>query len=929
MKKIATIVLLLVMAGGLAQELTNDAGTAQARTFEQVVDAWLAGTATRADVKQVLIEEYKAGTMTRERLKTAIIDAYKAGKLTRDDLKWLIIHMYQAGELKREDLRWLLVNAYKEGKLTRDDLKWLIFHAYYVGELTRDDIHWLVIKAYKTGELTWPDVKWLLLEAKKAGELRADDIRWLLLMAYKAGDLSKTEVEEVVTEGTTSGSITTTELTAEDIVSTQAVETTSTTTVAVPAELTTIEATTPTTGGEAGQVQPVAVEAQPVEITPTTTATQVMEQVSGEVQDPQQVVEQEVSESAKDSCDVGQYTLAVEKSVIGMKGVIDYVGTELKLDTAELEAIKNDLYNTLVDTTAGGQTPSTTGDIVDKAKGLMEEFKQKATSLEGFNKAKAEEYIQKALTDNTDYLNGIETERNKACAAIVLKRFDVFIENTAKVLKEMEEAGTDAQIIANLKYKLDTLIKMRSDLQEALDANDRTKFLAVENAFRDLMNELRLKGTAVQVVAREVFGNEVSRLAMYRAIVAKAERRVEELASSGVDMTDVKQKLAGVSAKLDEAEAALKETKTKWAEKDYSAAKDANERARKLLDEAKELYSNIRLDVKEKIQASVCGDVATVVANAETEVQTANKALTDLANNSNVDTADLSEPIADLKRLQEILVEAKKAKESGNTQEVCALLQKAREIHANLKDAVKDYRKVAAGQAIASTTQIAEVATAVSAGGAAEPVPTSAASTAVMRTIAERPAVLREFCDKEPQKCTELLKNNPVIARIVKEKASDVVENLINSGAASTTEIAKIYNVRAEVIKENLAQQTAKVEESKNIVRAKIAEGTASGQAITTAVKAEQVSEAVKTRIERLGVIDKVLDRIKARNIRITLKCRNAVKSAIEAGVTDEEKLVEICKQGVFGGAVSETGAESSAGSAAGSAVETGTEGTS
>lgn len=547
----------------------------------------------------------------------------------------------------------------------------------------------------------------------------------------------------------------------------------------VPTDLITIEAETELT-------EP----AEPVEINSTTTAEQVIEEVQGEVVDPEIVIEDQVPQTEQLSCEVGRYTYATELAVIRMNAVMNYIETELGLDTAELEAIKNDLYSTIAD--AGSATTKDQYEqILEKSKGLVSDFREKARALEGFDQTKAQEYIDKALADNKDYLSGIEAERNKACATTVLTRFDVFIENTAKVLKEMEEAGTDPQIIANLKYKLDLLIKMRADLQSALDSGDRTKFLAVEQAFKDLMRELKLKGNIVRVIARNLFGQQVSRLAIYRNIVKQAEARLDKLAQSGVDTTGLQAKLDEVKAKLDDAEAALRDAKQKWSEKDYSGAKEAGEKAIALLDEARNIYSTLQLDAGRGLLKSVCKDLPGIIAKAETAIQAAESEI------SVLDNETAQEPVANINRLKEFVDKAKNLKDSGKLDNACELLQKAQNLHTKLKDDVKDYKRIKAGERLVSDDQL------------------ESGAAAAIKAAIQRPQIVKDFCERNPAKCAQVLKNNTALARVVRERAADVVQTVVESGEVNASAVGPIRTKIKEAIRQEVQERIK--EKLKNI----------------------------------------------------------------------------------------------------------------
>lgn len=537
---------------------------------------------------------------------------------------------------------------------------------------------------------------------------------------------------------------------------------------------------------ELAPVETAETPTTPVAITPTTTADQVMTQATGEVQDPELVVEDQVPEPEQLSCSAGLYTHATEQTVVKMKAIIDYVQTDLKLDTAELEAIKNDLYNNILNV----QLVRTRDDyeaLVEKSRGLVTEFKQKANSLSGFDKIAAQQYIDKAMTDNAEYLGGIEAERNKACEAVVLKRFDVFIDNAAKVLNEMEEAGTSGQVIANLKYKLDLLIKMRGELQTALDAGDQEKFLAVENAFQDLMGEMRLKGNLVRVIAREAFGREVSRLAIYRGILKQAETRIDKLAQFGVDITGIKQQLQAIKAKLDDAEAALKEARQKWSNKDYSASKDAAQRANELLDEAKQMYADMRLDTGKGVVRAACKNFDTVLATAEKQVQDAETQLTTISDNATA--AEVNEPQGDLGRVTDLLKQARKLKETGRLDEACDYIQKAQIVGSKLRGELGDLRRIRQGAVVVSDTQIEQ------------------GTPQALQTVAQRPEVLRNFCEKNPKQCKEFLQNHPIVARIVRERAADIIQNAVESGALNASTVGPVRSVVRQEIQQRIRER--------------------------------------------------------------------------------------------------------------------------
>jgi len=230
-------------------------------------------------------------------------------------------------------------------------------------------------------------------------------------------------------------------------------------------------------------------------------------------------------------------------------------------------------------------------------------------------------------------------------------------------------------------------------------------------------------------------------------------------------------------------------------------------------------------------------------------------------------------------------------KDAGNEEEACELLHRFREIYGKAKQGVSDYRRIAAGQTIVSAQ---EIASAVAAGK-----PT-AAQVEVLKKFAERPEILKDLCEEDPERCGQFLRNNPQVARIIKERAPEVIEEALEKGATNTEELAGIYKISKERIQEKLAERIEKVEQRENVVRARIAIQKEAGEAIRTAVAAEKASTVVENRIGQLQRINERLEAIKRRNIQITVRCRNAVASAIQAGVEDEEKLIEICRAGVF-----------------------------
>jgi ABC-type transporter Mla subunit MlaD len=566
---------------------------------------------------------------------------------------------------------------------------------------------------------------------------------------------------------------------------------------------------------------------EPLNITDETSADDLIEEVSGEVEDPEDVVEEEVPVPAQLACKVARHTYAIEEMVIRMNGVLDYVEQDLGLnDTTELEAIKNDVYDTIIDA-QGAMTEEEFMQVVEQSKELVAEFKEVSTSIEGFDSEAAKVYIDQQLADNEEYLEGIAAERNQTCAGVVLTRFDVFIENTAKILAEMEEAGADENTIASLKTKLDSLIQMRDDLQQALDEGDMETFREIEDAFEELMEELRTKATLARVIAKLNFGQVVTRIKQYRYVVRQAEKKIAELEEIGVDVSSIKAELEDAKALLDQAEQALREAKQKWQDKDYSGAKDSILEAHAILDRVREKYNfRIRSQAKKKIQRFQCGDVSDVLDNFDEELEDAEDDVEELIEEENIDPADLRELIAGLKRISDSVGKAKRLQQAGNSEEACELLYQARQTYGKLKDGVKDYKKVAKGQKLVSASEFSR----------------GKAVGKVMKAIAKNPKILRQLCEENPEKCGEFLENNPELARMIKDRAPEVLEDIVDSGATDFDQLAGIYKVKKTEVRKKIAERKKRIEQKKKAIRERVKELKKRGKKIRDAINATKAN---------------------------------------------------------------------------------------
>lgn len=603
-------------------------------------------------------------------------------------------------------------------------------------------------------------------------------------------------------------------------------ETTEPTTIAeeIPTDLESIDDTAP---------EPT----EPVEITETTTVEEVVQEVTGEVIDPEIVVEQSVPVAEQVSCQAGRYVFATEHAVVRMNAVIDYVKAELGADASGLEAIKNEFYGSIVAAQSATMKEDLEKLIVD-SKALVTQFREMSNAISGFNRTKAQEYMDGALAQNEGYLSQIEAERNQQCAATVMTRFDASINNAAKVLKEMDEAGVNPQAIESLKYQLGLLIQMRSELQTALEAGDMVRFRAVEQAFLGMSRELKLKGTAARVVARENFGSLVSRLAVYRNIARQAGQRLGRLTDSGVEIEELNATLAEVNGLLDQAEDALRLAKQKWNDDDFSGAKDATDEAKSLLEQARQAYEGLRLDAGKGLLQSVCKDFDAVMARAESAVATAEAELAGV-------NGQAQEPAANMNRVKTMLAKAKQLKQSGKLDDACELIQEAQKVHTRLKEEIADRSKVKAGERLVSDE-------ALSAGNAA----------AIMRA-AQQPQVVKDFCERKPEECARVLNENPMLVRIVRERAQEVVQQAIAAGRLNESAVGPVRSQVREEVREEFR---------------------------------EQVREEVRERV------DEILDVLEERGLRVEA-CRDDVLEAIDAGVTDREELVSVCRRAIIAAA--------------------------